>query len=282
MQSITFKALAVLAVTLLVTPALGARQLQQAVTDADIYNFALNLEYLEANFYHCGAYGTPIPNNGGGPDPTGCHKGTFTDAVQAVYVELARDEMNHVTAIQAALGSAAVPAPQIDLSALSAAANAAANTTLSPPFDYGANDITGLLASFVFEDVGVTAYNGAAPLITDKTLLGSAVSIGLVEAYHAGIIRKTLFDMMDMDTGYGLTVGQVAGAISALRASVGGGNDEGLTTVMDGMTETTIVPTGAYSLAFSRTPAEVLAIVYLGSATTPGGFFPNGLNGSIK
>lgn len=84
--------------------------------------------------------------------------------------------------------SAAVPAPQIDLLALSAAANAAANTTLTPPFDYGANDITGLLASFVFEDVGVTAYNGAAPLITDKSLLGSAVGIGLVEAYHAGIV----------------------------------------------------------------------------------------------
>lgn len=40
----------------------------------------------------------------GGPDPIDCHKGNFTDAVQAVYVELARDEMNHVTAIQAALG----------------------------------------------------------------------------------------------------------------------------------------------------------------------------------
>ena len=52
--------------------------------------------------------------------------------------------------------------------------------------------------------------------------------------------------------------------------------------LQDGETLTTIVPTGAYSIAFSRTPAEVLAIVYLGSATTPGGFFPNGLNGSIK
>lgn len=36
---------------------------------------------------------------------------------------------------------------------------------------------------------------------------------------------------MDMPTGYGLTVGQVADAISALRASVGGGMDEGLTTM---------------------------------------------------
>ncbi len=44
----------------------------------------------------------------------------------------------------------------------------------------------------------------------------------------------------------------------------------------------TLVPTGPYNFAFSRTPAEVLAIVYLGSASTPGGFFPVGVNGAIQ
>lgn len=53
--------------------------------------------------------------------------------------------------------------------------------------------------------------------------------------------------------------------------------------VMQTGTETeTIVPSGAYHIAFSRTPAEVLAIVYLGSPSTPGGFFPNGVNGNIQ
>lgn len=85
-------------------------------------------------------------------------------------------------------GSAAVPQPLINLTALSAAANAAAGTTLSPPFSYASNYITGLLSSFVFEDVGVTAYNGAAPLISDKTLLADAVGIGLIEGYHAGVV----------------------------------------------------------------------------------------------
>ena len=85
--------------------------------------------------------------------------------------------------------------PLINLTALSAAANAAAGTTLSPPFEYYTNYITGLLSAFVFEDVGVTAYNGAAPLITDKTLLGAAVGIGLVEGYRAGVVSILLCSM---------------------------------------------------------------------------------------
>lgn len=60
---------------------------------------------LQANFYHCGAYGTPITNNNGGPDPEGCTMGQFSDAVHNIFVELARDEMDHVTGIQANLGT---------------------------------------------------------------------------------------------------------------------------------------------------------------------------------
>ena len=92
-------------------------------------------------------------------------------------------------------GSAAVAQPQIDLAAVTAAANAAFGETLSPAFTYQANDITGLLSSFLFEDVGVTAYNGAAPLIMSKTLLAPAVGIGLVEAYHAGIVSIIKYDL---------------------------------------------------------------------------------------
>ena len=80
--------------------------------------------------------------------------------------------------------------PEINLTAVSAAANAAFGTTLSPPFNYFSSDITGLLSSFIFEDVGVTAYNGAAPLIANKSLLAPAVGIGLIEGYHAGIVSS--------------------------------------------------------------------------------------------
>ena len=52
--------------------------------------------------------------------------------------------------------------------------------------------------------------------------------------------------------------------------------------LQNGMEIETLVPSGAYNIAFARTPAEVLAIVYLGSPSTPGGFFPNGVNGNIQ
>ena len=43
-----------------------------------------------------------------------------------------------------------------------------------------------------------------------------------------------------------------------------------------------LVPTDGNAIAFSRTPAQVLQIVYLSADGTPGGFFPNGVNGKIQ
>lgn len=86
-------------------------------------------------------------------------------------------------------GSAAVPQPLINMSALAPAADLALSRVLSPPFSYAASDAPGLVTIFFFEDVAVTAYNGAIPLLTSKAIADTATAVALIEAYHAGIVR---------------------------------------------------------------------------------------------
>ncbi|KAK9830119.1 hypothetical protein WJX72_009870 [[Myrmecia] bisecta] len=257
------------------------------ITDRDVFNLALNLEYLEANFYWCAVYGTPINQSMwlGGPAPTGCTKGNFSAPVLALLTEIAQDEVAHVTDIQQALGTGpngAVPMPQIDLGGAFAAAVARAfnQTALVPAFGYAADDASVLAASFFFEDVGVTAYLGAMPLISSKTLLDLATGILGVEGYHAGAIRSALSNIgASKTTANGATVTELASAISAFREALSQAAkpaaadlDQGLTKAVNGVTEPNIFPTGSDGLILARTTEQTGG---------KGGFLPAGLNGAI-
>ena len=259
----------------------------KANLDVAIANFALNLEYLEGAFY-LAAVGRIGELPGGSAQvilPAGFDGKTavpFANPAVASYAqEIAQDELNHILFLRKVLGGAAVERPVLDIGpAFAAAANAAAGATLTPAFNPYLNDLFFLHGAFIFEDVGVTAYKGAARLITDDSaggILESAAGILAVEAYHAGEIRALLYSQKDVVTPYGLTVAQLIQKISDLRGAVGGGKDQGI--VVDG--KANIVPTDSNSIAFSRSTAEVLPIVYLGGVGK-GGFFPNGLNGAIK
>ena len=250
---------------------------QAAVTDADILNFALNLEYLEAEFYIRAFLGQGLSASdrggvgGAGGFVLGGSAVPFKTAAIFEYAEkLTIDEVNHVRFLRRSLGAAAVAAPNIDLlnsfNALAAEAGLIPAGTQFNPF---ADEVSFLLGAFIFEDVGVTAYAGAANLLTNPAYVSAAASILAIEAYHGGAIRTAL-----------AMLGQqaAANAISAVRAKAGGGNEQGLSV---GNLTINISPSDTDSLAFRRTTTQVLGVVYNGRPTG-GGFFPNQVNGTIR
>jgi hypothetical protein len=252
--------------------------------DGAVLNFALNLEYLEAAFY-LAAVGRldELKAIGGNAEiklPAGLSSTgmMFKDStVEAFAKDIADDELSHVKFLHAALGKNAVARPVLDLGTAFDAAGRAASGGAIKGFNPYANDLFFLHGAFIFEDVGVTAYNGAATLITNPAYLQAAAGILAVEAYHGGAVRTLLYQQRQVTAAAGLYVGQVVAAISALRAKVGGGKDMGLSDNAGAV----IAPADKNGVAYARTTSEVLAIVYLGGKGK-GGFYPNGLNGAIK
>ena len=275
-----------------------ALQAQSAPSEADVLNFALNLEYLEAQFYYYASYGQGLPSSlltgtgtQGAVIATNAGAVPFQDpAVRNYAREIADDERAHVAFLRTALGTtAAVAQPAIDISAtptsaFSAAARASGLIGAGQTFNPYADDNSFLLGAFIFEDVGVTAYKGAASaLINNKTFLEAAAGILAVEAYHAAIVRTTLY-------AKGVTTTSLIDAtesISNARDSLDGATDldQGVRPVADasGSNASNIVPTDSNGIAYSRSPAQVLNVVYLNrAAVTLGGFYPAGVNGNIR
>jgi hypothetical protein len=309
-------------------------------TDNDILNFALNLEYLEANFYYIAAFGTTIdkPNAAsvaaGGPAAgipitisggvgtagtvtgTGFTKAAITSvAVGSYATETAIEEGKHVLALQKALGSLAVNQPSINLGigvgdawpTLATAAGVAGGAAFSPY----ASDAAFLVGAYVFEDVGVTAYHGAASLLTGTTTtLPVAAGILAVEAYHAGLVRTTITALDPNNTAGYLTITQQISTLRAALAKKGllgaaagsydaDPDDFGLPQFNVQLAGAAAVPAtrivdadSTNVIAFSRNTTQVLNIVTGGGAVNTAGtaavspakgvFFPAGLNGLFK
>jgi hypothetical protein len=273
--------------------------------DSDYLNFALNLEYLEAEFYLHAATGSGLATADAGTNPgtvTGGAQVTgLTAAQQDILNEIAYDEQAHVRFLRSALGSAAVSRPAIDLTnSFNALASAAGIGSTFNPF--GSFDAF-IVGAFIFEDVGVTAYAGAAPLISTAGIasgyLTAAAGIMGVEAYHAAYVRTYLTSQAIANSSYAYL--GYANKVSALRATLGGGNETTLTvpTGTVPLTASTVAApssivaaTTANAIAYARTTDQVLHIVYGSLSNTAGAtasaagvakgaFFPNGLNGNI-
>lgn len=224
---------------------LGRLEAATTVTDADILNFALNLEYLEAEFYLMATWGTTLQKLGviKGSDTTGpTTGGQMVHSEQFAYVAsaLRTDEVAHVKLLRNALGSAAVKKPAINLDALG----------------YGfANFHEFLKLGRQFEDVGVSAYAGAAPAISNKTYLLTAAEIMATEAQHSGAFRLAC-----------IWFGVKSPAVDSLDVPP---------------TQSKPFDVDANALSIPRTTSQVLKIVY-GGGSHSGGFYPEGMNGNIK
>ena len=179
----------------------------------------------------------------------------FADrAVRQYAEEIAQDEINHVRFLRTVLGDYAVPRPHINLTTAFDAAAKAAGVDQDGRFDPFASDLAFLLGSFIFEDVGVTAYKGGAALINSDTYLDAAGSILAVEAYHAGLIRSTLYGIGGAAID---AANKIAGARNSLNPDVD--NDQGIE--VDGRAN--LVPTDENSIVFGRSTQQVHNIAYL-------------------
>lgn len=85
-------------------------------------------------------------------------------------------------------------------------------------------------------------------------------------------------------TPYGVNVTTIVNSIAAARDMLDGTeSDNEVGGIFDAETgQDILAPVDGNAIAFSRTPAQVLAIAYLGSSKTPGGFYPKGINGKIQ
>jgi rubrerythrin len=141
--------------TLMVGPYVRKALAMSGGGDVDIVNFALTLEYLETAFYEEAKTRAKA-------------KGELKSLVDLI----AGDERQHVEALTATVKQLG------------------GKPVAEPKFDFPYSDTAGFLKlAQTFEDTGVSAYNGAAPMIESKEVLGAAGSIVQVEARHAAAIR---------------------------------------------------------------------------------------------
>lgn len=265
--------------------------------DLDIFNFALNLEYLKGSFLSQAALGLALsqvvlPGNvavgtsgvGTAGTTTGGRAVAFSDAALAqIAREMAYDAGGHVAFLRSALSSAAVAIPAINIAgdatgAFTAVARAAGVVGSADLFDPYASESNFLLAAFILIDPAVAAYKGAAASIVNKTYIEAAAGMLATNAYHAATIRSILYTRGQSDA----TLIANAQKISDWRDTLDGTSD--LDQGIAGDTNATnLVPADTNGIALGRSAAATLNILFATrTAVTQGGFFPSGIGGNVR
>ncbi|KAI3959860.1 hypothetical protein MKW92_015195 [Papaver armeniacum] len=242
--------------------------------DIDLLEFPLNLEYLEAEFFLWGALGYGLDKIApqlalGGQPPKGVKKARLDSFTRDIITQFAFQEVGHLR-------------PLLDLSAKSFAKvmDSAFGFALVPPFDPYANELNYLLATYLVPYVGLTGYVGSSHLFKGDRSKKLAAGLLAVESAQDAVVRAYLYER---------AMQRCAHMISQLRDKLGGDGlkDEGIVVPpamgAEGKIAGNVIAGNDYSVAFRRTPQEILRIVYGGNGSehVPGGFFPNGANGTI-
>ncbi|KAH8888908.1 hypothetical protein GQ53DRAFT_237908 [Thozetella sp. PMI_491] len=133
------------------------------LTDIDILQFALTLEWLETSFYQQGFAKFPQSDF----LALGLSQQEVTDLIN-----VGQSEQEHVVLLQGAIAQAGVQPVQ------------------PCTYNFGFTDAKGMVGTAaVLENVGVSAYLGGGPLISDSGILSTAASILTVEGRHQTFIR---------------------------------------------------------------------------------------------
>ena len=225
-----------------------------SAADIQVLQFALNIEYAEAEFYSFALTGKSLEANGVdvtgpvgtlGPTTGGAqidlanvpHVGPLLQVAEQVY----QDELNHLALIRSLLGSNTIAKPAIRLDVLG-------NPGTLPVY---------LQLARGFSVIAISAYGGSIAQL-DSAVLTTVGQIALVEALHGGNIQ-----LLTYLNGFAVPPIDTLDVTPPPSGPTFFDNKQGLAVI--------------------RTTSQVLQIAYLNGAsgTNAGGFFPNGVNGPV-
>nr|GMD75223.1 desiccation-related protein PCC13-62-like [Ipomoea batatas] len=263
--------------------------------DLNLLEFPLNLEYLEAEFFLWGAFGYGLdklaPNlSSNGPSPVGAKAAKLSPLVKDIIAQFGYQEVGHLRAIKKTVPGFPRPLLNLSAEAFASVVNDAFGKALKPAFDPYANDINYLIASYLVPYVGLTGYVGANAKLTTQTAKRLVAGLLGVESGQDAVLRTLLYEHAKEEVApYGITVAEFTNRFSDLRNKLGNKGfikDEGLIVKesegAEGKISGNILAGDEYSVAYDRSPEEILRIVYgSGEERKPGGFFPKGAHGKI-
>lgn len=278
-----------------------------AVTDTDLFNFILQLKYLEAEYAVRGVTGSGLPSSltSGTGQAGGVNGGTLVPFVNPAIFEIAADiytnDVTQLGYLRTVLGNAVTARPLIDIAGGFQFQAQEARITTTAQFNPFAGEVNFLLGAFLLKEVTVTALAGLVALLSNPANVSAVAGILGVAGYHAGAVRALLTQIA---SGNAMTADQPGAPALPFQTEAIADLQSQIVGFISGVGIINPV-TGAYqisardgsALAYRRTPAQVLNVVTSGFPASAfafdpvdestaviynvGGFFPQGVNGTI-